>query len=70
VSNSVRDLTAADLPHLFERFWRKDAARTSATRSGLGLALAKALAEAMQMEIAAELRGSATLAVTLRALRP
>ena len=38
--NLAGDLIAADVPHLFERFWRKDAARTDARRHGLGLALA------------------------------
>lgn len=38
--NRAGDLTAADLPHLFERFWRKDPSRADAGHHGLGLALA------------------------------
>ena len=38
--NHAGDLTAADVPHLFERFWRKDTARADARHHGLGLALA------------------------------
>jgi len=38
--NPAGDLTSADLPHLFERFWRKDYSRTDARHQGLGLALA------------------------------
>ena len=38
--NRACGLTVADMPHLFERFWRKDAARTEARNHGLGLALA------------------------------
>ena len=38
--NDSGDLSAKDLPHLFERFWRKDTARTDARHHGLGLALA------------------------------
>ena len=66
VSNQTHDVTADDLPHLFDRFWRKDASRTGA-RSGLGLALAKAFAVAMGMEIKAELPAPAILALTVTA---
>jgi len=39
--NRAGTLTAADMPHLFERFWRKDGARSgSGQHHGLGLALA------------------------------
>ena len=64
VSNQTHDVTAEDLPHLFERFWRKDAARTG-ERSGLGLALARAFADAMGMEIKAELPAPDTLSLTV-----
>ena len=67
ISNPAPDLDAEDLPHLFERFWRKDPARTADSHSGLGLALAKALAEAMGMRIRAELRPTGTLVMTVSA---
>ncbi|MHA3771815.1 ATP-binding protein [Verrucomicrobiota bacterium sgz303538] len=38
--NRAGDLVESDLPHLFERFWRKDAARADAQHHGLGLTLA------------------------------
>ncbi|MBC8125643.1 MAG: sensor histidine kinase N-terminal domain-containing protein [Gloeobacteraceae cyanobacterium ES-bin-144] len=38
--NPAGDLTAEDLPHLFERFWRKENSRSDARHHGLGLALA------------------------------
>lgn len=44
VANTNDALTAADLPHLGEPFWRKDAARTGDAHSGLGLTLAHAYA--------------------------
>ena len=55
VSNQTNDLSADDLPHLFERFWRKDPSRSSPEHCGLGLALSKAYAEALGMDLHAEL---------------
>lgn len=37
--NRTDQLKEADLEHLFERFWRKDSARTGGHHSGLGMAL-------------------------------
>ncbi len=42
--NGAGEITADDLPHLFERFWKKDAARAEAQHHGLGLALAREFA--------------------------
>ena len=44
-----------DVPHLFDRFWRKDPARSSQLHSGLGLAVAKAYAQSLGMTLRAEL---------------
>lgn len=55
VSNTTDDLGADDFPHLFERFWRKDPSRSSPEHCGLGLALTKAYAEALAMELRAEM---------------
>lgn len=55
ISNTTDDLKSDDLPHLFERFWRKDPARSSSLHSGLGLALAKAYAAVLGLELRAEL---------------
>ena len=44
ISNTNVDLRAEDVPHVFEPFWRKDAARTGGAHSGLGLSLAAAFA--------------------------
>jgi two-component system sensor histidine kinase QseC len=66
VSNSTNQLAPADLPQLFERFWRKDAARGDAGHSGLGLAVAQSAALALGLQLAADMPDPATLRVTLR----
>ncbi len=66
VSNTVTDLTSEDLPHLFERFWRKDAARTSdGIHSGLGLSTARAIAEALGLIIIVRMDLPDRLRITL-----
>ena len=66
ISNTVKDLAPADVPHLFERFWRRDPARSSSTHSGLGLALTKAFAKSLELEISAQLTTIGMLKFTLR----
>ncbi len=66
ITNTTDKLTREDLPHLFERFWRKDAARTGAGHSGLGLSLAQAAANALGLKLVAEMPDDATLRLTLR----
>ena len=67
VANTVDNLGPDDLPHLFERFWRKDASRTSAEHAGLGLSLAEAYAELLKMKIRADLVRPDTLVLLLEA---
>ncbi|MEK7951513.1 sensor histidine kinase [Luteolibacter soli] len=40
VCNAVSGLSPADLPHLFDRYWKSDRSRTDGRRLGLGLTLA------------------------------
>ncbi len=42
VANFAPALSSSDLPHLFRRFWRKDASRTGSGHSGLGLSIVDA----------------------------
>jgi len=63
-TNTVRQLDAADVPHLFERFWRKDAARTGGDHAGLGLPLARALATSLGCTLTAALNETSQLTLT------
>jgi two-component system sensor histidine kinase QseC len=55
VRNSTADLAPGDLPRIFDRFWRKDAARSDGQHAGLGLALVAALCETLDLGKAARL---------------
>ena len=70
ISNTTDALSSDDLPHLFKRFWRKDPARSSNVHSGLGLALAKAYAGALGMELRAELTAHKQITFILSAAGP
>lgn len=55
VSDTGSGIPAADLPHIFERFYRVDKARTrEASGSGLGLAIVKRIVELHASEIKVE----------------
>ncbi|MGH8583159.1 MAG: sensor histidine kinase [Gammaproteobacteria bacterium] len=65
VANTTDVLSPQDLPHLFERFWRKDAARTDSAHAGLGLSLASVSAGVLGMMLSAELADATTLRLVL-----
>ncbi len=50
-TNQSPQLEEQDIDKLFDRFWRKDAARTSGHHAGLGLSLAKALADVLRLKL-------------------
>lgn len=50
-TNQSPQLDEQDLDKLFDRFWRKDAARTGGHHAGLGLSLVKALADVLQLKL-------------------
>jgi two-component system sensor histidine kinase QseC len=55
LGNLTQDLDAADLEHLFEPFWRKEGSRGDKGHFGLGLALARNLAELVGMTLEARM---------------
>ncbi len=58
ISNQGHALSAADLPRLFERFMRKDAARSATgIHAGLGLSISRQLAELQDARIVLRLEG-------------
>jgi len=73
VSDSGVGIAADELPRLFERFYRVDKSRSRAAGgSGVGLTIARALAEAMGGTLSAESAGpgkGATFTFTLPPVR-
>ena len=64
-SNRAENLEAQDLAVMFDRFWRKDQARTGGRHVGLGLSLVRALADLLGIQIETRLDADKTLRVTL-----
>ncbi len=56
VRNPAVSLEAADLEHLSEPFWRKDAARSDQSHFGLGLSLVDAYANLLGAEVSFDIR--------------
>ena len=60
VENEGDPIPADKLPHIFDRFYRADASRTSGDSFGLGLPIAKAIVEAHRGAIRCESGGGVT----------
>lgn len=68
VANAPCGLTEAEIPHLFDRFWRGDQARPGDGHTGLGLALARACATALSARLEARLTTGGWLRLELDGL--
>ena len=58
IENRVQGVTPTDLQHVFERFWRKDAARSASNHAGLGLSIAKALCDLLGIGLRVDLKAA------------
>ncbi len=72
VANDAPGLEASEVEKLFERFWRKESARTASTHLGLGLSLVQAYAKALGWDVSASLgeQNRLTLVARERAAGP
>ncbi|NQU39109.1 MAG: hypothetical protein HQ523_04075 [Lentisphaerae bacterium] len=64
-ANNTSGLLPEDLKHLFERFWRKDTARSGGRHSGLGLALVESLAGVLNIRTEVTLTPEGVFTFTL-----
>jgi len=69
VTNTVDDLAPADLSHLGERFWRKDAARSGGAHCGLGLSLVRAICARLGLDLGFALPAPDRFVVSIGNLR-
>jgi len=65
VANQAEGLDPADVAKLFDRFWRKEEARSGGRHFGLGLPLARMFAQAMGWTLTAAMDQQRQLEFTL-----
>jgi signal transduction histidine kinase len=65
VTNPAPELAPADILQMTHPFWRKDAARTDQTHSGLGLELVDSIARVLQLHLHLSLSDDGKLTVSL-----
>ncbi len=67
VENTVRNMSAETVSHLFERFYREDASRNSGKGGyGIGLSIAEAIVKAHKGEIKAALLKDSVLRISVQ----
>ncbi len=54
--NTAKDLELADIDHIFDRFWRKDVARSDRSHIGLGLSIARGFCDLLGIRLSVDLR--------------
>lgn len=67
IRNATEDLEPKDIPHLFDRFWRKEQSRQQGARehTGLGLSLVRAFARSIGWKTVASLDERRRILVTI-----
>jgi signal transduction histidine kinase len=65
VANTFEHLTREDVCKLFDRFWRKDPARSDNEHRGLGLSLSRSFAHTLRYELAATIDDKSLLILAL-----
>lgn len=65
-ANRAENLESRDLAVMFDRFWRKEEARTGGRHVGLGLSLVRAMADLLAIEVVTRLEPDKTFRITLR----
>lgn len=69
VINPAEHLQPEDIPLLFDRFWRKEEARTGGEHSGLGLSLVRAFGDLLGIDVRARLDARHHLHIELRGVQ-
>ncbi|EFO81606.1 histidine kinase [Oscillochloris trichoides DG-6] len=72
VTDQGSGIAPEHLPHIFDRFYRADAARGVSGNAGLGLPIAKGLIEAQRgkLHVTSQLKVGTTVTITLQTARP